>query len=673
MKNRIWITRIKGTIADFYNGLSVEICPIRVIRVLLLLPFLLALSTVFVISGDLANGVVSGKYFWFYGSMGLTSLAVFLAVITSKISIRFSALDGLLLLFAGSVYLPALLFGETTPNTSRITLFTLLLVFYFNGRILSGILKYKLIYRNFLYGFIILTALIEAVWGLRQLYGFIPSQHSLFKLTGSFFNPGPYAGYLAMVFPLALYYWMQGTGCRVHDRAGQVLCRRKKHILHIAYRTVACITCLTIILTLPAAMSRASWIAVCAGSLVVAAGYYAKRFSLKAYYLQHKKTVWLAACILVLLLSAASAGMYFLKKDSADGRMLTWKVSLQVIAKHPFGVGLGNFPGAYGKEQAAYFASGNASETEEYVAGNPEYGFNEYLQIPIESGIVSFLLFIGMIVLAVRNTVKANDWGALGALVALLVFAGFSYPFSILPFLIVLAFLLMAGKWHADDADLMDLHRSSPSENHLKICVNPLNLCYLRAIMLAMCCLFVTAGCLWKQYPVYKAYRQWKSNQIYYHSGLYEDMAEAYESLYPYLNERIQFLFEYAQCLSKAGLDEKQRKKTPARCDSLLTESNEVLRRAMQISCDPMLYNVMGKNCQAMKLYPEAEACYLQASRIAPSRLYPWYLLTKLYVETGMDEKAAETAKIVLTKEPKVQSPAIREMREEVEKLRVKN
>jgi hypothetical protein len=43
-----------------------------------------------------------------------------------------------------------------------------------------------------------------------------------------------------------------------------------------------------------------------------------------------------------------------------------------------------------------------------------------------------------------------------------------------------------------------------------------------------------------------------------------------------------------------------------------------------------------------------------------------------LYHETGLQEKVNETAKIVLTKEPKIQSPAIREMREEVEKLKTK-
>ena len=36
-----------------------------------------------------------------------------------------------------------------------------------------------------------------------------------------------------------------------------------------------------------------------------------------------------------------------------------------------------------------------------------------------------------------------------------------------------------------------------------------------------------------------------------------------------------------------------------------------------------------------------------------------------MYVETGDKEKAFENAQIVLTKEPKVQSTAIKEMREE--------
>ena len=46
--------------------------------------------------------------------------------------------------------------------------------------------------------FFIATGLIEAIWGFRQLQGWAYSNHSLFRLTGSFFNPGPYSGYLAI-------------------------------------------------------------------------------------------------------------------------------------------------------------------------------------------------------------------------------------------------------------------------------------------------------------------------------------------------------------------------------------------------------------------------------------------------------------------------------------------
>ena len=51
---------------------------------------------------------------------------------------------------------------------------------------------------------LILLGGIEAVWGLRQLYGFSASGHFRYALTGSFFNPGPYAGYLAMGLPVCL-------------------------------------------------------------------------------------------------------------------------------------------------------------------------------------------------------------------------------------------------------------------------------------------------------------------------------------------------------------------------------------------------------------------------------------------------------------------------------------
>ena len=60
----------------------------------------------------------------------------------------------------------------------------------------------------FLLFLFILLGIIEAIWGLGQLYGVVLSRHDQFLLTGSFYNPGPYSGFLAMIFPIAFYEWL---------------------------------------------------------------------------------------------------------------------------------------------------------------------------------------------------------------------------------------------------------------------------------------------------------------------------------------------------------------------------------------------------------------------------------------------------------------------------------
>jgi tetratricopeptide (TPR) repeat protein len=137
--------------------------------------------------------------------------------------------------------------------------------------------------------------------------------------------------------------------------------------------------------------------------------------------------------------------------------------------------------------------------------------------------------------------------------------------------------------------------------------------------------------------------------------NMHKEAAEEYAAgHYPYLQDEIKFLFKYAQSLSKSEQYEK---------------SNEILRRAMQISCDPMLYNVMGKKRQALKQYALAEQSFRKAISLVPNRLYPHYLLAKLYHETGLKDKMESEINIVMTKPPKVESMAAEEMKKELTKL----
>jgi tetratricopeptide (TPR) repeat protein len=159
------------------------------------------------------------------------------------------------------------------------------------------------------------------------------------------------------------------------------------------------------------------------------------------------------------------------------------------------------------------------------------------------------------------------------------------------------------------------------------------------------------ALCMCRIYPLSGAYKKWNSTKMLYNMNLHKEAAEEYAGQHPYLQDEIRFLFEYAQSLSKS---------------EQYKESNKVLRRAMQISCDPMLYNSMGKNCQALKEYERAEQNFRKAANLVPNRLYPHYLLAKLYHEMRLKDKMEQEINIVMTKTPKVESMAVEEMREEL-------
>lgn len=51
-----------------------------------------------------------------------------------------------------------------------------------------------------------MAAFLQAVNGILQYFHVISPQHNSFNITGTFFNPAPYAGYLATVLPVIL--WM---------------------------------------------------------------------------------------------------------------------------------------------------------------------------------------------------------------------------------------------------------------------------------------------------------------------------------------------------------------------------------------------------------------------------------------------------------------------------------
>ena len=59
------------------------------------------------------------------------------------------------------------------------------------------------------------------------------------------------------------------------------------------------------------------------------------------------------------------AGVYLMKKDSADGRRVIWSVGMEAVKERPlFGSGFGRFAAVYGDAQVAYFVKLDRNDAE---------------------------------------------------------------------------------------------------------------------------------------------------------------------------------------------------------------------------------------------------------------------------------------------------------------------
>lgn len=457
---------------------------------------------------------------------------------------------------------------------------------------------------------------VEAIWGLRQIYGLAVSNHSLYALTGSFYNPGPYSGYLAMIFPLCLHEWLNLKG-----KTERTWAEQGKYYMALGVM-------LLILCVLPTGMSRSAWIAAAISGTWVYGMHASWGSKLKEFGRKYKKRVALACIVGGIILVMIGYALFMLKATSANGRLFMWKISSMAIAESPvIGHGTGNFVSAYGRAQEDYFANGEYSETEELVAGSPEYAFNEYLQVAVEYGI-PFLLVVSLVIgFCLWKGSSEGRIGLCGSVISVMVFAFSSYPMQIPGFAVTFYFLLAA-------------------------CVIGRS----KIILLFFVSLMVLLGAYYWKNNQYDACKDWHRGKMLYNIGAYQSAKEDYEKLYPELANRGAFLFEYGYSLHK--LKE-------------YDNSTRILEEAMTHSNDPMILNIIGKNYQTSGDYEKAEEYLIRSTHRLPGRIYPYYLLAKLYAEPKyrQPEKLKYVAEIVLTKEPKVQSTAVREMREEVKKL----
>lgn len=410
----------------------------------------------------------------------------------------------------------------------------------------------------------------EAVIGILQWLGIMHSHHYGYAFTGTFYNPGPYACFLSIMVPIAVSMMDERN--------------------HWTERWIGSGIVLMCAILIPVTLSRTAMIACATGTAIAL-------WNSIYSYLRKVRRMYVILTSVVFMI--AIIFLYSVKKDSADGRILMWKVAAEAVIDTPLtGVGWDNVAGGYGEAQERYFKSGKASEQEILVADAPEYVFNEYLQVAIAFGPLAAVLMIVILFGGITSALKNHNHGMAGSAVATSIVMFSSYPLQFPLFVITIGIVLIGCYFSSNSA-------------WTKVSGAGITVCCV-ALFLA------------------------NSHRTDVNSE-----------------------FHIAHTLHRQGKYGK---------------SNEILLELKRHSADPMILNIIGKNYQSLGM-PDSAIFYLKKSTSrCPNRMYPHYLLMKLYNDSvSLNENAGTNeAKTILSMKPKVESEATKDMKREAG-LKMKN
>ncbi|MGJ1195272.1 O-antigen ligase family protein [Sphingobacterium spiritivorum] len=350
-----------------------------------------------------------------------------------------------------------------------------------------------------------------------------------------------------------------------------------------------------------------------------------------------RNSAWKKNKLLILtgiaILFALSIFLYFIKKDSADGRILIWKCSISMIVDNPiFGFGKGGFQKNYMKYQADYFKTHDNSNYS-IVADSVDHPYNEFILLIIEHGMLGFAILLGIICfiwLSYKRNPNENNFIAMLCLVSVAIFSLFSYPFSFpITWIIctVCIYIIIVNARYT-----------------LAI---PNRYIQLASIIILLASTFS----LYSLTKKIKAELEWSKIASKAKKSTYNDIAVQYLNLYPILKTDPKFLYNYAAVLNY----HKDYKRS-------LLIANECMQQLSNYD----LQMLTADNLYALAHYHTAEKYYIIASQMCPSRFFPLYQLNLIYEKTGNKEKCIKIGKKIINKPIKIESIEIQIIKEEM-------
>ncbi|MEH6307836.1 O-antigen ligase family protein [Olivibacter sp. CPCC 100613] len=456
------------------------------------------------------------------------------------------------------------------------------------------------------------TLAIASLVALSMIFNIFFPESRDFLVTNPFFNNGPAAQYLAYMSCLAFHYLIYKSEVP-------------------SYMTYLSLMVLSMAFILFAGNdSRTSLLCLFVGLAYI--------WSIRKSYLSRKGIV---ASMVVVFLVFSGFLAFFFKSDSAAGRILIWKISLNNLSSDFWiGKGLNIFQDEYPKWQESYFSEGG-KKSEILLADKVAYAYNDFLQIFIEQGSVGLLFFTAIIFTVfflISLEKKDSLWKAL--LLCIVCSMAFSYPLE----MVVHSYLLVVS---------VALLSSFQQKKTINIYLSK-----WKVIVLSVTVFFASVTSSYLLFGKYVLRRHQVAADVRYRTGDLPGAEKSYFLLFHELDHDASFLQNYGKTLSRLGKYQL---------------SDTVLNKAEQLTSDPFLFITMAEN--RMKSFEprvdEAANLLRRAIDCIPNRMYPRYLLFKLFVNHGRIEEAKNIANEILSMDIKVASQATATMQNDVKtKLR---
>jgi len=214
-------------------------------------------------------------------------------------------------------------------------------------------------------------------------------------------------------------------------------------------------------------------------------------------------------------------------------------------------------------------------------------------------------------------------------MISMLVFAFFSYPFSLWEFLILfLVFAAIAGRKFDESG-----FSKGGSLFFAFICIIPAVIFYKSVDTVR---------------TSYKTEKLWKRQRPLFDSGDYQSYEYCCSQLYPCLRYNCAFLYEYAYSLFENGN---------------VVDGEKVLHESLALSGNSLSFILMGDIHKKQGLIKEAEQDYYNSFLALPDRLYPLYKLAVLYYDSNQKEKYQKMVRSIDEFHPRIESQSTNEIR----------